>query len=213
MRAQTGYWQRVRKAMGWFFVVLFVAIPWLRYDGRQAVLFDIGHQQFHIFGATIWPQDLTLLAWIFMIAAFGLFFVTTFLGRVWCGYLCPQTVWTFMFIWFEEKLEGAANKRRKLDASPWNAEKLARKGQASGLDPAVAGYRPHLRRLLPGCVPAGAGLLHPAGQWLGHLLGGAVRRLYLRQRRLDARHHVHSHVPVCSLPVRHVRQGHLHRRL
>ena len=128
VRAQTGYWQRVRKAMGWFFVVLFVAIPWLRYDGRQAVLFDIGHQQFHIFGATIWPQDLTLLAWIFMIAAFGLFFVTTFLGRVWCGYLCPQTVWTFMFIWFEEKLEGAANKRRKLDASPWNAEKLARKG-------------------------------------------------------------------------------------
>lgn len=128
VRSQTGYWQRVRKAMGWFFVALFVALPWLRYDGRQAVLFDLEHQQFHIFGATIWPQDLTLLAWVFMIAAFALFFVTTFLGRVWCGYLCPQTVWTFMFIWFEEKLEGAANKRRKLDEAPWSGEKLARKG-------------------------------------------------------------------------------------
>lgn len=128
VRSQTGYWQRVRKAMGWFFVALFVALPWLRYDGRQAVLFDLEHQQFYIFGATIWPQDLTLLAWIFMIAAFALFFVTTFLGRVWCGYLCPQTVWTFMFIWFEEKLEGSANKRRKLDAAPWSGEKLARKG-------------------------------------------------------------------------------------
>ncbi|WP_323923216.1 cytochrome c oxidase accessory protein CcoG [Aeromonas caviae] len=128
VRSQTGYWQRVRKAMGWFFVALFVLLPWLRYDGRQAVLFDLEHQQFHIFGATIWPQDLTLLAWVFMIAAFALFFVTTFLGRVWCGYLCPQTVWTFMFIWFEEKLEGAANKRRKLDAAPWSGEKLARKG-------------------------------------------------------------------------------------
>ena len=106
VRSQTGYWQRVRKAMGWFFVALFVLLPWLRYDGRQAVLFDLEHQQFHIFGATIWPQDLTLLAWVFMIAAFALFFVTTFLGRVWCGYLCPQTVWTFLFIWFEEKLEG-----------------------------------------------------------------------------------------------------------
>ncbi|MGL5154526.1 MAG: 4Fe-4S binding protein, partial [Aeromonas veronii] len=78
VRAQKGYWQRMRKAMGWFFVALFVLLPWLRYDGRQAVLFDLGHQQFHIFGATIWPQDLTLLAWLFMIAAFGLFFITTF---------------------------------------------------------------------------------------------------------------------------------------
>lgn len=128
VRAQTGRWQRVRKSMGWFFVAFFVLLPWLRYEGRQAVLFDLGHQQFHIFSATIWPQDLTLLAWLFMIAAFALFFITTFLGRVWCGYLCPQTVWTFLFIWFEEKLEGPANKRRKLDEAPWNADKLLRKG-------------------------------------------------------------------------------------
>lgn len=92
-----------------------------------SILLDIGNQQFNFFGTTLYPQDLTLLALLFMIAAFGLFFITTFLGRVWCGYLCPQTVWTFMYIWFEEKLEGNANKRRKQDNSPMTAELVARK--------------------------------------------------------------------------------------
>ncbi|MGL5285068.1 cytochrome c oxidase accessory protein FixG [Aeromonas sp. RU39B] len=128
VRAQQGYWQRLRKGIGWVLVGLFLLLPWLRYDGRQAILFDIGNQQFHLFATTIWPQDLTLLAWVFMIAAFALFFITTFLGRVWCGYLCPQTVWTFLFIWFEEKIEGPANKRRKLDSAPWSGDKVLRKG-------------------------------------------------------------------------------------
>lgn len=127
VRAQKGQWQRLRKLMGWFFMLLFIAGPWLNWDGRQAILLDIEHQRFHIFGSTIWPQDLTLLALLFMVAAFGLFFITTFLGRVWCGYLCPQTVWTFLFIWFEEKLEGSANKRRQLDKSAWSFNKLWRK--------------------------------------------------------------------------------------
>ncbi|WP_445395169.1 cytochrome c oxidase accessory protein CcoG [Zobellella sp. An-6] len=127
VRAQKGQWQRLRKLMGWFFMLLFIAGPWLNWDGRQAILLDIEHQRFHIFGSTIWPQDLTLLALLFMVAAFGLFFITTFLGRVWCGYLCPQTVWTFLFIWFEEKLEGSANKRRQLDKSAWGFNKLWRK--------------------------------------------------------------------------------------
>ena len=196
VRSQTGYWQRVRKAMGWFFVALFVLLPWLRYDGRQAVLFDLEHQQFHIFGATIWPQDLTLLAWVFMIAAFALFFVTTFLGRVWCGYLCPQTVWTFLFIWFEEKLEGAANKRRKLDAAPWSGEKLARKGAkhlawillSLGTGLTFVAYFQDVFHLVPD-------FFTPAGGRLGHLLGAVLCRLHLWQRRLDARHHVYPHVP------------------
>lgn len=127
VRAQAGRWQRLRKQMGWFFMLLFMVGPWLGWNGRQAILLDIEHQRFHIFGATIWPQDLTLLALLFMVAAFGLFFVTTFLGRVWCGYLCPQTVWTFIFIWFEEKIEGSANKRRQLDKAPWNVNKVWRK--------------------------------------------------------------------------------------
>jgi cytochrome c oxidase accessory protein FixG len=91
-------------------------------------LLDIGNQQFNFFGTTLYPQDLTLLALLFMVAAFGLFFITTFLGRVWCGYLCPQTVWTFMYIWFEEKLEGSANKRRKQDSGKLSPNLIMRKG-------------------------------------------------------------------------------------
>ncbi|WP_325891254.1 cytochrome c oxidase accessory protein CcoG [Grimontia sp. NTOU-MAR1] len=127
VRAMTGVYQKLRQKMGWFFMLLFVLTPWIPYGDRQAILIDIGKQQFNFFGTTLWPQDLTLLATLFMIAAFGLFFITTFLGRVWCGYLCPQTVWTFIYIWFEEKLEGPANKRKKQDSLPMNKELLLRK--------------------------------------------------------------------------------------
>ncbi|MFD2179106.1 cytochrome c oxidase accessory protein CcoG [Veronia pacifica] len=118
VRAASGIYQKLRNRMGWVFMLLFLLIPWIPYGDRQAILLDISKQQFSFFGTTLWPQDLTLLATVFVLSAFGLFFVTTFLGRVWCGFLCPQTVWTFIFIWFEEKLEGAANKRRKQDESP-----------------------------------------------------------------------------------------------
>ncbi len=127
VRAQKGLYQRLRRYGGWFLLLLFAGLPWLRWGDRQALLLDIGERQFHFFGLTIWPQDLILLVFLLAIAAFGLFFVTTFLGRVWCGYTCPQTVWTFIYIWFEEKLEGSANKRKKLDQSPWNFNKLWRK--------------------------------------------------------------------------------------
>ncbi|RKF22209.1 cytochrome c oxidase accessory protein CcoG [Alginatibacterium sediminis] len=127
VRAQFGLFQKLRKVMGWVLIVGFFLVPFINWDGRQAILFDIAGQKYHIFGLTLWPQDLLLLAWIFIIAAFALFFITTFLGRVWCGYSCPQTVWTFIFIWFEEKIEGTANQRRKLDQSPWSAKKLSKK--------------------------------------------------------------------------------------
>ena len=116
VRESKGQFQRLRRYGGWFLLLLFALVPWITYGERQAVLLDIGNQQFNFFGTTLYPQDLTLLALLFVISAFGLFFITTFLGRVWCGYLCPQTVWTFMYIWFEEKFEGSANKRRKQDA-------------------------------------------------------------------------------------------------
>ncbi|RXJ72164.1 cytochrome c oxidase accessory protein CcoG [Veronia nyctiphanis] len=127
VRAMTGVYQKLRQKMGWLFMLLFLLIPWVPFGDRQAILLDIGNQQFNIFGTTLWPQDLTLLATIFVLGAFGLFFATTFLGRVWCGYLCPQTVWTFIFIWFEEKFEGPANKRRKQDEKPLSAELIGRK--------------------------------------------------------------------------------------
>ncbi|CAM2966915.1 cytochrome c oxidase accessory protein CcoG [Vibrio rarus] len=127
VRASKGVFQKLRRYGAWFLLLLFAVIPWIPYGERQAILLDIGQQQFNFFGTTLYPQDLTLLALLFMIAAFGLFFITTFLGRVWCGYLCPQTVWTFMYIWFEEKLEGAANKRKKQDSQPLTASIMARK--------------------------------------------------------------------------------------
>ncbi|WP_105902935.1 cytochrome c oxidase accessory protein CcoG [Vibrio gangliei] len=127
VRKSQGTFQKLRRYGGWFLILLFIALPWITYQDRQAILFDLAKQQFFFFGASFFPQDLTLLALIFVIAAFGLFFLTTFLGRVWCGYLCPQTVWTFIFIWFEEKLEGPANKRRKQDNSKYTGNLMARK--------------------------------------------------------------------------------------
>jgi cytochrome c oxidase accessory protein FixG len=127
VRKQKGFFQRLRQRMNLVYFAFFLLLPWLQYDGHQAVLFDISEQRFTLWSLTLWPQDLTLLAWLFILAAFLLFFVTTFVGRVWCGYMCPQTVWTFIFIWFEEKIEGTANQRRKLDQQPNNANKVLRK--------------------------------------------------------------------------------------
>ncbi|WP_354622922.1 cytochrome c oxidase accessory protein CcoG [Psychromonas sp. MME2] len=127
VRATYGFFQRLRRYTGWGLILLFLALPIMRWNGNQAVLLDVTKQQFHIFGLTLFPQDLTILAWIFIIAAFALFFFTTYLGRVWCGYTCPQTVWTFIFIWFEERFEGSANKRKRLDQTPWDFNKIWRK--------------------------------------------------------------------------------------
>lgn len=127
VRKVAGFFQKLRQRMNIVFFAIFAVIPWLQYNGNQAVLFDIGEQRFTIFSLTLWPQDLTLLAWIFIFSAFLLFFVTTFLGRVWCGYLCPQTVWTFIFMWFEERIEGTANQRRKLNKQKMNLNKFIRK--------------------------------------------------------------------------------------
>lgn len=127
VRAAQGVYQSLRSRMNWIMMLSFMLLPWLHLDGRQAVFLDFSNRQFHLFGLTIWPQDLMLLAFVFIIAAFALFFFTTFLGRVWCGYWCPQTVWTFLFIWFEEKLEGPRNKRMRMDQLPWDFNKTWRK--------------------------------------------------------------------------------------
>ncbi|MCL9783000.1 cytochrome c oxidase accessory protein CcoG [Vibrio sp. S4M6] len=127
VRASSGVFQKLRRYGGWFFMALFLVTPWITQGGHQAILIDIGEQRFNFFNTTLYPQDLTLLALLFVVAAFALFFLTTFLGRVWCGYLCPQTVWTFIYIWFEEKLEGSANKRRKQDSQPYTRSLIYRK--------------------------------------------------------------------------------------
>ncbi|MGB2254311.1 MAG: cytochrome c oxidase accessory protein CcoG, partial [Spongiibacter marinus] len=126
-RAIEGFYQRIRVFTGWPLLLGYIILPWLNWDGRQSVLFDLPARQFHVLGLTFWPQDMTMLAWVLIIAAFGLFAVTNLAGRVWCGYSCPQTVWTSIFMWMEQKAEGTRNQRIKLDAAPWSFEKLRKK--------------------------------------------------------------------------------------
>lgn len=100
---------------------LYYGVAWLPWDGRQAVLLDLPARKFYIFGLTFWPQDFFYFAWLLIIAALALFYVTALAGRLWCGYACPQTVWTEIFLWIERKIEGSRNqqiKRDKADMSP-----------------------------------------------------------------------------------------------
>ncbi|MGI9225618.1 MAG: cytochrome c oxidase accessory protein CcoG [Woeseiaceae bacterium] len=107
---------------------LFYAVPWLMWGGRQAFLFDLPARKFYLLGLTLWPQDFPYLAMLLVIAALTLFFFTALLGRVWCGFACPQTVWTEAFIWMEQWTEGTRKQRMKLDKAPWSWNKLRRKG-------------------------------------------------------------------------------------
>ncbi len=97
---------------------LFYATPLLQWDSRQALLFDLQMRKLYIFGLTLWPQDFIYLAALLFLAGLSLFFFTTLVGRVWCGYACPQTVWTEMYLWIERKVEGKRGKRVKLDKTP-----------------------------------------------------------------------------------------------
>jgi len=107
---------------------LFYAVPWLLWDDRQAFLFDLPARKFYLLGLTLWPQDFPYLALLLIIAALSLFLFTALLGRVWCGFACPQTVWTEAFIWMEQWTEGTRSQRMKLDKAPWGWNKLRRKG-------------------------------------------------------------------------------------
>jgi cytochrome c oxidase accessory protein FixG len=103
---------------------IYYILPWLQWGGHQAVLFDLPARKFHVFFITLWPQDFIYLAALLIIAGLTLFFVTALVGRIWCGYACPQTVWTEAFLWIERKIEGSRMQQQKLDAMPMNARKL-----------------------------------------------------------------------------------------
>jgi len=124
----SGRLDRLRIAAVVWLLGMFYLFPWLRWDGRQAVLFDLPARKFHVFGLTFWPQDFLFLALLLIIAALALFFFTALAGRLWCGYACPQTVWTEVFLWMERWTEGDRHKRMKLDAAAWSRDKLMRKG-------------------------------------------------------------------------------------
>ena len=118
-----GLYQNIRLFTGWPLLLGYFLIPWFSINDHQAILFDLPERKFHIFWLTFWPQDFGLLAWALMISAFSLFFVTNLLGRVWCGYSCPQTVWTAIFMWAEQVAEGDRNQRIRLEKAPWSMDK------------------------------------------------------------------------------------------
>ena len=127
-RDVSGRFNRLRVAAVFWLLGMFYLFPWLQWDGRQAVLFDLPARKFYVFGLVFWPQDFLFLAMLLIIAALALFFFTALAGRLWCGYACPQTVWTEVFLWMERWTEGDRSRRMKLDAGPWNREKILRKG-------------------------------------------------------------------------------------
>jgi len=123
-----GRFQRWRWALVGLTQFVFYAGPWFRWNGRQAVLFDLANRKFYLFGLVLWPQDVIYLTGILVISALSLFLFTAVAGRLWCGYACPQTVYTEIFMWIERRIEGDRSKRMALDRAPMSARKLALKG-------------------------------------------------------------------------------------
>ena len=125
-RAVTGWFAALRWAAVWATQLVFYGLPWLAWNDRQAVLFDIVHRKFYLFGLVFWPQDVIYLAVLLILAALSLFLFTALAGRIWCGYACPQTVYTEIFMWIERVIEGDRNARMRLDGLS-TGRKLPRK--------------------------------------------------------------------------------------
>ncbi|MCL6415768.1 cytochrome c oxidase accessory protein CcoG [Aestuariirhabdus sp. Z084] len=156
-RSFKGIYRTLRMAGGWFLFILYFGFAWINWDGQQVVLWDLPARKFHMFGTTFWPQDFMLLSWLLIICAMGLFFITVLAGRVWCGYTCPQSVYTWVYMWAERVTEGERNRRIKLDQQPMSVEKFLRKAAKHGIWFVVAfatgvtfvGYFTPIRELVP----------------------------------------------------------------
>lgn len=164
-RAVSGWFAGWRRALVWFTQLLFYGLPWLPWNGRQALLFDLTARRFYIFDLVFYPQDFIYLTGLLVVCAFSLFFVTAVGGRLWCGYACPQTVYTEIFLWVERRFEGDRNKRLKLDAASWSFDKAWRKAGKQAVWIAIAlwtgftfvGYFTPIRTLAAEAVTLGFG--------------------------------------------------------
>jgi cytochrome c oxidase accessory protein FixG len=123
-RDVSGYFTRLRVLSLVTLLGIYYVTPLLQWEGRQAILFDLPARKFYLFGLTLWPQDFIYLAALLILAGLALFFFTALLGRIWCGYACPQTVWTEAYMWMERKIEGTRSQRMKLDKAPVTAKKI-----------------------------------------------------------------------------------------
>lgn len=126
-RKVSGRYQTLRNITRWLTLGVYFILPWLKWDNKNLILFDVSERKFHIFWYTFWPQDFFFLTLLLIVAALALVFITTLAGRLWCGYACPQTVWTNIFMWVEYLIEGDRNKRLRLDNSHLSIKKLAKR--------------------------------------------------------------------------------------
>ena len=127
-RSVSGWFAAWRWGLVWATQLLFYGLPWLEWNARQAVLFDLGSRRFYIFNLVLYPQDFIYLTGLLVVSAYGLFLFTAVAGRLWCGFACPQTVYTEIYMWVERRFEGDRVARMKLDAGPWTLNKAWRKG-------------------------------------------------------------------------------------
>ena len=127
-RAIDGVFNRWRWVMVWITQLVFYGLPWLQWGERQMVLFDLEARRFYLFGLVLYPQDFIYLTGLLIISALSLFLFTAVAGRLWCGFTCPQTVYTEIFMWLENRIEGERSTRMRLDKAPWSSwEKIWRK--------------------------------------------------------------------------------------
>ena len=132
-RAVSGWFARWRWALVILTQLVYYGGPWLVWNGRQAVLFDLVARKFYIFGMVFWPQDFIYLTGLLVVSALSLFLFTAVAGRLWCGFACPQTVYTEIFMWIERKVEGDRWARMRLDQQPMSVRKFSRKAAKHGL--------------------------------------------------------------------------------
>ncbi|MFN3736813.1 cytochrome c oxidase accessory protein CcoG [Hydrogenophaga sp.] len=137
-RSVSGLLSKWRWALVWITQIVFYGLPWLQWNARQAVLFDLEARRFYIFNLVLYPQDFIYLTGLLVISALALFLFTAVAGRLWCGYACPQTVYTEIFLWLEKLVEGDRSARQRLDKAPMSAQKLGKKALKHGLWIAVA---------------------------------------------------------------------------
>jgi cytochrome c oxidase accessory protein FixG len=126
-RESSGRFTRLRQLAVVVLLGLFYLLPWLTWDQRPLLLFDLPARKFWLAGLVLWPQDFIFLTWLLVLAGLSLFFFTALAGRLWCGFACPQTVWTEVFIWLEQAVEGNRQQRMRLDQAAWSFAKFWRK--------------------------------------------------------------------------------------
>jgi cytochrome c oxidase accessory protein FixG len=166
-RAVGGWFAAWRWILVWATQIVFYGGAWLQWNGRQALLFDIAHRKFFLFGLVFWPQDIIYLTVLLILSAFSLFLFTALAGRLWCGYACPQTVYTEIFLWIERKLEGDRAARMRLDKESLTSKKVLLKSAKHGAWLALSlwtgftfvGYFTPIREL------AGEVMAFAAGPW------------------------------------------------